>query len=501
MHAGPQALVQWTRRASAGLVLNLVRSVVFVVLPVLICTARVPAAHGLPGRHACRLGHQLINARAKIKHVVIIMQENRSFDSYFGTYPRADGIPMQDGVPTVCVDNPATGECVRPFHNSSGANLGGGHGPQAATEDIDGGKMDGFIRSVQVDFAQICITDSASIGCALVKAGSDVMGYHDEREIPNYWAYARHYVLQDHMFEPATSWSLPAHLFLVSGWSATCSRPGDPSSCTSTLEFPFPPTASDYAWTDLTYLLHSRNVSWAYYLSAGTEPDCEDDAAICPPKLQSPQVPGIWNPLPNFDTVREDGQLANIQPTANFLAAAMNGTLPAVSWVVPNGTVSEHPPQGTVSAGQAYVTSLINAVMEGPAWNSTVIFLSWDDWGGFYDHVVPPVVDANGYGLRVPGLVISPWARRGYVDHQVLSFDAYLKLIEDLFLGGERLNPATDGRPDPRPTVRENVAQLGNLLCDFHFSKRPLRPLILSESSPSGAFLNDAARARVGSGC
>jgi phospholipase C len=102
------------------------------------------------------------------------------------------------------------------------------------------------------------------------------------------------------------------------------------------------------------------------------------------------------------------------------------------------------------------VTKLVNAAMRGKDWKSTAIFLAWDDWGGFYDHVTPPSVDRLGYGLRVPGLVISPYARRGYIDHQTLSFDAYAKFIEDDFLGGQRLDPATDGRPDPRPDVREN---------------------------------------------
>jgi phospholipase C len=125
------------------------------------------------------------------------------------------------------------------------------------------------------------------------------------------------------------------------------------------------------------------------------------------------------------------------------------------------------------------VTGLINDVMSGPDWNSTAIFLSWDDWGGFYDHVAPPGVDLNGYGLRVPGLVISPYAKQGFIDHQTLSFDAYLKFIEDDFLGGQRLDPATDGRPDPRPDVRENAPLLGNLLNDFDFSQQPTPPLLL----------------------
>jgi phospholipase C len=215
-----------------------------------------------------------------------------------------------------------------------------------------------------------------------------------------------------------------------------------------------PRPAPIYAWTDLTYLLHQQHVSWGYYVVNGSEPDCENDAAMsCTPVAQSSSTPGIWNPLPYFDTVKNDGELTNIQSVEQFYAAAKHGTLPAVSWVTPSDEVSEHPP-APVSSGQSFVTSLMNAVMRSPDWDSTAIFLAWDDWGGFYDHVVPPKVDANGYGLRVPGLVISPFAKRGYIDHQMLSHDAYLKFIEDDFLGGARLDPATDGRPDPRPTSR-----------------------------------------------
>src|SRR5205807_10552585 len=128
---------------------------------------------------------------------------------------------------------------------------------------------------------------------------------------------------------------------------------------------------------------------------------------------------------------------------------------------------------------QAYVTNVINTIMRGPDWSSTAIFLAWDDWGGLYDHLSPPNVDENGFGLRVPGLVISPYARRGFIDDQILSFDAYTKFIEDDFLGGQRLDPLTDGRPDPRPDVREAVLQVGDLRRAFNFSQRPRSPLLL----------------------
>ena len=177
--------------------------------------------------------------------------------------------------------------------------------------------------------------------------------------------------------------------------------------------------------------------------------------------------------------IKQDGQLGKVQSLSNFEAAAKAGNLPAVSWIAPNGKQSEHPP-ALVSAGQSYVTGLVNTIMRSPAWSSTAIFITWDDWGGFFDHVAPPALDANGYGLRVPALVISPYARRGYVDHTTYSFDAYLKFIEDDFLGGQRLDPQTDGRPDPRPDVRESLPQLGDLSDDFDFSQSPRPPLNLS---------------------
>jgi phospholipase C len=422
-----------------------------------------------------------------IKHVIVIMQENRSFDSYFGTFPGADGIPAG-----VCIPDAVPGVCVRPYHDTHDRATGGPHGAVNARRDVDYGKMDGFVREAE-GAKTIACQDANDPACTIKGAPIDVMGWHDGREIPNYWAYARDYVLQDHMFEPNASWSLPEHLFMVSEWSARCAVPGDAMSCTNAIQAPGSPpdfkgnatkSVPDYAWTDLTYLLHAHKVSWRYYVLKGTEPDCEDDTAVrCAPVAQGARTPGIWNPLPYFDTVRENGQLGNIKSLNSFFIAARKGTLPSVAWISPAQKVSEHPP-GLVSAGQTYVTQLINAVMAGPDWDSTAIFLAWDDWGGFYDHVIPPVVDENGYGLRVPGLLISPYAKRGYIDHQTLSFDAYVKFIEDDFLGGERIDSRTDGRPDPRPDVRENAPQLGDLLQEFDFTQPP-RPAVLLNPHPA----------------
>ena len=425
----------------------------------------------------------------KIRHVVILMMENRSFDSYFGTYPGADGIPRRNGRFTVCLPDPATRAYERPYHDHLDRNTGRPHEHLDAIRDVNGGRMDGFVRQVRRGLVHGCLAAPDLPLCSLgrARAHPDVMGYHDWHEIPNYWSYARHFVLQDHMFEPATSWSLPARLYMLSEWSARCHRRNVAASCVNAVENPLAPPHEpqnptgqkpSYAWTDLTYLLHHYHVPWRYYVFAGTEPDCETGAMSCRPIRQRAKTPGIWNPLPWFTTVRKDHQLRDVTSISHFFAAARKGRLPAVSWVEPNNHVSEHPP-ALITNGQAFVTHVINTVMRSPDWRSSAIFLAWDDWGGFYDHVVPPMVDINGFGLRVPALVISPYARAGFIDHQVASLDAYVKFIEDDFLGGRRLDPATDGRPDRRPDVREALPQVGDMSLDFDFNQKPLPRLIL----------------------
>jgi phospholipase C len=431
----------------------------------------------------------------KIKHVIIVMQENRSFDSYFGTYPGADGIPMNHRSPSVCAPDPKGG-CTRPYHDTADINGGGPHAEGNAIRDVDGGKMDGFVRE-RAAARKTC--QNADDPACVTGATPDVMGYHTGAEIPGYWAYARNFALQDHMFEPVKSWSLPDHLYLVSAWSARC-RNRSPASCVNDIAGPYRAerfdravrhevTAGDtnieLAWTDITWLLYRHHVSWRFYVQAGSQPDCVNDAAeTCAAVRQSARTPGIWNPLPLFGDVQADHQARYVDPLGSYFSAAKAGRLPSVSWITPSGPDSEHPP-ASVHQGQAYVTSIVNAAMKSPDWDSTAIFLAWDDWGGFYDHVVPPAVDKNGYGLRVPSIVISPYAKKGYIDHQILSSDAYLKFIEDDFLGGARLNPKTDGRADPRPDVREDAPILGDMTADFDFSQRPRAPLLLPTNPPT----------------
>jgi phospholipase C len=230
-------------------------------------------------------------------------------------------------------------------------------------------------------------------------------------------------------------------------------------------------------------LLGKAGVSWAYYVGPGT---ClEDNLDTCPGKPRGTAFGK--NPLLGFETVEASGQLGNIQTYPSFFDAAGSGDLPNVSWIAPYKENSEHPPQ-SIRDGQAWVTRVVNAIMEGPReqWSRTAIFVVWDDWGGFYDHVEPPVVDEGGWGIRVPAFVISPWVKRDLdVDHQTLSFDAYLKLIEDRFLGGRRLDGENQGWPDRRPTIREELDILGDLRKEFDFSQEPIPPLIL-EPRPGG---------------
>ena len=213
---------RWIRRAIVGAAGAVIAAAVFVnaVPRATDAAARIPPRPPIAG------------SIHTIKHVIVVMQENRSFDNYFGTFPGADGIPRQGTRPSTCLPDPRLGHCVRPFHDVHLIDEGGPHTLHAAREDIDGGRMDGFVRASLEGRQRLCVdphepTCGASSQPAPIP---DAMGYHTASEIPNYWAYAHHFVLQDHLFEGVRSWSLPSHLDLVSGWSARCTDPNDPTT-------------------------------------------------------------------------------------------------------------------------------------------------------------------------------------------------------------------------------------------------------------------------------
>jgi len=409
--------------------------------------------------------HHGITGADKIKHIVIITMENRSFDEMFGTYPGVDGLPN----PLPCNPDPNSGQTVCSYHSTTLVEYGGPHGDLAERIDLDGGKLDGFIKAAE-----------------MIRKGNknfdpypdEVMGYHDCSDIPVYCGYARSGVLADHFFSATTSFSTPAHLYMVSNWSARCTVAGDPASCAS---FNDPNVHSnpppDYAWTDITWLLHRAGVSWGYFVYSNNGPpllpgDDQDDEAPGPDAYYN--TLGVWNPLPAFDDVQQDGELGNLQPGSSFLADCAAGTLPAVSWVIPPFKSSDHP-TASLANGQTWLQQQVSAINQSQLAQSTLVIIWWDDWGGFYDHVIPYMVDKQGYGFRTPLILMGAMVKPGGIDHQILSTDAFNKLIEDVFLGGQRLDPATDGRPDPRPNVRETEPFLGDLRKDL-IPARPLNP-------------------------
>jgi phospholipase C len=307
------------------------------------------------------------------------------------------------------------------------------------------------------------------------------------------------------MFEGMRSWSWPSHLELSSEWAAVCTNDKKATSCVTNPNAGQPHPGLELPWANLFQLLDQYGVSWKYYLGAGNEPDCEDDGIACPAQPQTPGVPSVWNTPPYFGSVQRNGAkyLSLHNPdSAQLFNDVKTGRLPQVSWVVPAAPDSEHPPAG-ITRGMEYVTGIVNTVMRSPYWKDTAIFIAWDDWGGFYDHVAPPNVDHNntetpiqGYGLRVPGIMISAYARAGTIDHAVLSFDSYATFIEDLFMNGARLDPKALGNPDHRPDIRDAITQVsfpngrtakvGNLMDEFDFTQTPLPPLELSAAIPTG---------------
>jgi phospholipase C len=401
----------------------------------------------------------------KIQHFVFIMQENRSFDHYFGTYPGADGIPHG-----TCVPDTDGRPCVAAFHDTNDFNRAGPHDWDNAWGCIDDGKMDGFVRESR--HAPVVHVKPSHGDRPAISAEDplDVMGYHDYHEIPNYWNYAHLYALQDRMFEPVASYSLVAHLYMLAGQSGGFLTP---RLDRRTIRWWRGGTPMKFRFPEITEFLAGTKVDWKYYVTSGTVPDNEDGHYIGTPTQQEqhPHRFSHWNPLPRFPKVMDDPeQRARLVDTSEFYKDAQRGALPQVCWVIPSDTVSEHPPN-SVSAGMAYVTGLINHVMESPDWESTAIFLCWDDWGGFYDHVVPPKADRFGYGMRVPSLIISPYAKQGYIDHQTHSFCSWLRIVEERY----GIAPLTD-----------RDANTDDMLACFDFTQKP-RPPVLLAASPQGS--------------
>ncbi len=376
----------------------------------------------------------------KIRHVIWIMQENRTFDNYFGTFPGADGIP-----PATCLPKmPGSKECVAPFHMPDLFPLCDlPHEWEDAHAVYDNGKMDAFVW---------------------VEGTSYTMGYLDERDIPNYWAYARHYTLCDRFFSSQMGESLTNHLYMVAAQSGGLIHGIDTVEEAEAIRDGHDDPGG-FSFEAVVHLLDRGHVSWKYYVETtpltGGEFPPDANGLLGHP---NPKKFSLWNPLPAFKKVRENPQtMARLADLKEYFSDLKQGTLPDVSFIVPAFDDSEHPP-AAAQEGMWYVTTLINSLMESPYWNDSAVVLTWDDYGGFYDHVPPPEVDAYGLGPRVPGLVISPYAKPGYISHYIYDFTSALKFIEERY----RL-----------PHLAARDARATGLADCFDFNQKPQPTLVI----------------------
>jgi phospholipase C len=304
-----------------------------------------------------------------VNHVIFLMQENHSFDNYFGTFPGAEGLPSGCAV-----------EGVSPFHLSSAVTQNLPHSQRVAREAVNGGRMDRFVTA---------------------EGSRDTMGYYDRTDIPNYWAYAERFTLADHFFCSAIGPSLPNHLFAVSAQS---------EGVTTNIQRP---PGDGFTAPSLPDRLDEAGASWKCYVG-------END----------PQAFSALNPLSGFATFRRSNRLReHLVGAASLFRDLRDGTLPDAAWVFPNGEESEHP-LTDIRVGMWYVTAVVNALMKSGYWKESVLVVSWDEYGGFYDHVTPPRTETGEYGPRVPALVISPYARAG-VDSTEYEFSSVLRFMED----------------------------------------------------------------------
>jgi phospholipase C len=416
-----------------------------------------------------------------IQHVIYIVQENHSFDNYFGTYPGARGIPssllvlsnpgqknstavapylLSDNQPIYLVgdelpegiSDPAqlaanSSSPYLPHHLSSESSPVLTNAWAASHVAYDNGKMDGFI-SAQGGNAQ-------------------TMGYYDRSDIPYYWDYADHFVLADNFFSSLLGPTFPNHLYIASGaagpikglnnydWIVNGTIVGD-------LGGSYPYDKLSLSWSTLAQELTAKNTTWNWY---DGDPD--------------PTSGSAWNVLPLFSYFQHNpAQITqHVKSTQYFSSDIKAGKLAAVSWIMPGSwtpptypsgclgvDTSEHPPARS-DCGMDYVSYLVNTVMQSPYWNSTAIVLTWDDWGGFYDHVAPPQVDGYGLGFRVPAIMISPWVKPHLIDHTQYEFSSMLRFAETVF---------------NLPTLGTRDTSVNNMMSMFDFSQTPLPPLIES---------------------
>ena len=396
----------------------------------------------------------ITTATQHIKHIVFFIKENRTFDNYFGTYPGANGA-------TTAVDS--EGETI-PLQHQQDQIPDIDHTFEGANGAFDNGKMDQFdLLSSQGTIYKVRKNNPYANNSLTQMYQSD---------IPNYWLYAQNFVLGDNMFSSLIGPSFPNHLYTIAaqsggvvdnpsnntpGWG--CDVPGQQvevlnSNGSAHLQsacFNFPTLADE---------LDVKGYSWRYYAP--------------------PAGSGFgyhWSAFDAIQHIRYGKDWQYVVPTQQFMQDASSGQLPTVSWIVTPSWASEHPP-ASVCEGENWTVQMLNALMRGPDWSSTALFLTWDDFGGFYDHVAPEKVNGYGLGFRVPLIVISPYAKKGYIDHTQYEFSSMLRFSEDI-LGLEPL------------TMRDKGAN--NMLNAFDFTQKPRAPLVLRSRACKVAVIEHTA--------
>jgi phospholipase C len=365
-----------------------------------------------------------------IQHVVFLMQENHTFDNYFSSFPGVDPepntcqanwipTPVPNPTPTkspaptsssspkptpVSISKatpsptpaptppPSASECYTPFHLTSHRTVDLNHGTEAAVRAYDGGKMDGFSAAQ----GQYNLPNNLAVG------------YYDGTDLPLYYNLASEYVLADRFFSSAMGSSQVNHMYSVAARNGGALPTGG------------------YNFPTIFDRLQAAGVSWKFYVQNYDPSITFRDTTTNSPKVS--QL--IWAPLLNFARFIDDPALSShIVDLQQYYTDLHNNQLPAVAYLVPSG-LSEHPP-GDITAGQAFAVTTVTSLMRSSAWDSSVWTVAWDDWGGWYDHVPPPQVDSDGYGFRVPAIIVSPYARSGTIDRTTYDFTSILRFIED----------------------------------------------------------------------
>ncbi|MHB8178476.1 MAG: alkaline phosphatase family protein [Vulcanimicrobiaceae bacterium] len=390
-----------------------------------------------------------------IKHIVIIVQENRSFDNLFEGFPGAD--TASSGVDSAGQTIPLV-----PLLLQAGVDLGHFHYSFEAA--YDGGRLDGFDKEHTYGF----------VGSVYEPVPGNQLtpySYVPRSQIQPYWTLAQGYTLADRMFQSNNGPSYPAHQYLIAGQSAFADEvpSAGPWGCDAPpgttvpllgpngLDIPGPFPCFNYE--TLADLLDTGGVSWRYYTPALTT------------------TGGLFSAYDAIRHIRYGSDWNNnvISPETQVLSDVKSGYLPDVAWVIPSFPNSDHPLAAS-DTGPAWVASVVNAIGNSPLWNSTAIFITWDDWGGWYDNVVPPQTNPMGLGFRVPLIVVSPYAKHGYISHQQHDFGSILKFVEDNF---------------GLPSLGQNDATSDDLLDCFDFTQ-PIMPYHTVQTAyPASYFINE----------